>query len=92
MSNEEIKEKIELLKEFLEYGMEYKDYIQVENAFEDIKKIIEKQDKIINYMIENYIECPYTNDLEFSCDDCEEQNVGTCTDTIKEYILKEMGK
>lgn len=47
MSKEEIKEKIELLKEFLEYGMEYKDYFQLEKAFEDILNLIEKQQKEI---------------------------------------------
>lgn len=52
MSEDEIKEKIELLKEFLEYGLEYKDYIQVVNAFEDLKKLIEKQDKMIDLMAE----------------------------------------
>lgn len=47
MSEEEIKEKIELLKELLEYGLEYKDYIQVVNAFEDIEKLIKEQQKTI---------------------------------------------
>ena len=50
MSEEEIKEKIELLKELLEYGLEYKDYIQVVNAFEDLKNLIKKQDKMIDLM------------------------------------------
>lgn len=59
MSEEEqlIKEKIEDLKEYLEYGMSYSEYLDVVNAFEYIENKFKEKDKIIELMaraIDNY--------------------------------------
>lgn len=67
MSEEEntIKEKLDELRECLEYGLDYKEYISVVNAFDYIEKILEKQqkeieikDKVIEEMAK-YIKEPY---------------------------------
>ena len=98
MSEEEntIKEKLDELRECLEYGLDYKDYISVVNVFDYIEKILEKQrkeieikDKVIEEMAE------YIGNLDTDEDICKEINVPVnefgeceiaCKDCVKEYF------
>ena len=53
---------------------------------ETVLNLIETQNKMIDYMIKKYVECPFTNEMNFTCDECDEKNKGTCDEIIKEYF------
>ena len=54
---QKIQDQIDKVKEYLEYGMPYSEYLDLQLAFDDIVNLIQKQEKIIDLMaraIDNY--------------------------------------
>ena len=45
---QKIQDQIDKVKEYLEYGMPYSEYLDLQLAFDDIVNLIQKQDKIID--------------------------------------------
>lgn len=100
---QKIQDQIDKVKEYLEYGMPYSEYLDLQLAFDDIVNLIQKQEKIIDKMAEQLEKCKNEIDglsegnidcfipKEFSdIDDCIKKP--TCKECMKEYFKKELEK
>lgn len=91
---QKIQEQIDKVKEYLEYGMPYSEYLDLQLAFDDIVNLIQKQNKIIDKFSKALVNCVGTCPIDYNDDfenDCE-----NCQDTLEkcwiEFFKKEVEK
>lgn len=81
---QKIQDQIDKVKEYLEYGMPYSEYLDLQLAFDDIVNLIQKQSKIIDKMAEEILKID-TAKSKFEYDHAK---VWDTEKGIKEYFKK----
>lgn len=88
-SIQKIQDQIDKVKEYIEYGMPYGEYLQLQLAFDDIVNLIQKQEKIIDYSMDRILPSPEEY-LEIK--NIMKQNKWGYDRSKKEYFKKEVEK
>lgn len=83
---QKIQDQIDKVKEYLEYGMPYSEYLDLQLAFDDIVNLIQKQEAIIDKMAEQLAGLTIWND------NIQEPLILGDKEEVKEYYKKEVEK
>ena len=83
---QKIQDQIDKVKEYLEYGMPYSEYLDLQLSFDDIVNLIQKQEKIIDKMAEQLAGLAIWND------NIQEPLILGDKEEVKEYFKKEVEK